>query len=408
MGIPHIEDLTPDELEDVMAGMLRVTSKVDGSFLAFGFDEDFRFYTERKGGQRFYSLDDWSLEGWAVGFRQAHMVLENFMDFHRDIGKAGRYARATSEIIWGTQPNVVEYTYSNSVIIHPGANFNSESFATDVALSQVVTDGVTGWTEQRYVKWRVTTIGVRDWKDFPIKEANTILDWLALPSKVKPYTKRQILGFKFNGKPVGYTKEAWRTTLPLLKEERGRIREAYTHRMGCLRRECLVSLNSNLHYETVDAHTKSEGFVISTVSGRLVKIINREWFKPANDFVHWVRYALIGGRRPARPSFSSRTMTWSKDRKLARLEVLRHRYLDNRDNLKFEWRGDLRVGNLTYSDEIHERVLMLFYDLRQRIENGRAGIQGNHEADLPSRDSTDLELVRESASSPRINLKIPA
>lgn len=409
MGIPHIEDLTPDQLEVItQAKLLRLTSKIDGSFLAFGVDADNQFYTERKGGQRYYHVEDWPMEGWSLGFRQAHVALENFLDALRELGKAGRCSRATCEVILGSQPNVVEYTHDNQIVIHPGANFDSAAMTCVVSLGHMATDGREEWSTRHEIEWNISVLSVRDWKKFPTEEAQFILDWLDLPSRIKPYTMRQVLAFKFNRKPEGYTKEAWKTTLPLLKEERERVREAYAYHMGVLRRKCLVSLNQNISYETVPSHTMSEGYVVSGVDGTLFKIINREWFKPANDFVHWVRYALIGGRRPDRPSFESRTRHWALEKRLDRLEVLRQRYLRRRHELQFKHDAGPRVGDLHYSDEIHDRMLKLFYDLRERMKDGRAGLQRKHAANLPSGDTSDTGVAGRPVVATRSDAKIPA
>ena len=408
MGIPHIEDLTPEELYDAMQGVLRSTSKIDGSFLAFGVDGDDRFYTERKGGQRYYSLDDWPQEGWCIGFRQAHVVLDHYVDYLRLLERIGRYGRATCEVVAGYQPNVVQYAYANGIILHPHKNFDAIPFEASISLNQIKTDGLTAWQERVESKWALQKINVRDWKSFPIKEGQDILEWLDLPSKVKPYSMRTVLAFKFNRRPDGYTKETWKTVQPLLKEERERIREAYAYRMGVLRRKAIQSLKEDIGYQNYHTNTLGEGFVVSTTTGNLFKIVDREWFTPANAFVHWVRYALIGGRRPVRSSFESRTRDWPLDKRLARLEVLRQRYLANYKKLKFTWPDDKRPGSLTYSDEIHERMLMLFYDLRERLKDGRAGIQRKHSANLTDRDSGDIALVGRSLESSRADAEVSA
>lgn len=399
MGIPHFEDLTPADLYEIIKDDLVITSKLDGSFIAFGYDADMRFYTERKSGQRYYSVEEWPLEGWCNGFRQAHVVLENYLErLHVAWNKAGRYARSTCEIIWGHQPNVVEYGAMNRILLHDNSNFSPDPFECNIGVTQLKSDGRKAWTVREDLKWSIQAIRTKKYK-LAKEDIKGLLEWLDRPSIIAPYTRREVLEFKLNRRPTGYTKEAWQTTMPLIKAERELLRDNYFKKMTAIRKEILAYLNSHLYFETITTVTLGEGFVCVGHGGVIFKLINREWFKPANDFVHRARYALIGGRRPARSSFESRTRNWPLDKRLKRLEVLRRRYLVHHHKLKFTYNGGTRLGDLSYSDEIHDRVLMLFYDLRERLKDGRAGVQGEHSANLPGGDSSNITVAGPSVKS---------
>lgn len=394
MGIPHLEDLTPAQLEMVINSPRWLSTKLDGSFIAFGIDIQGRFYTERKNGQRFYDISEWPVEGWSAGFRQAHMVLENFMEVQQAIGEVGRGSYATAEILWGSQPNVVEYTSANNIVIHPGSNFDSRTNRSiKVATEVLKSDGRTAWKELSYREWSVQVQHERK-SSVDFKEIHYILEWLDLPSRVKPYSMRQILDFKLNRRPEGYTQEAWKASVPLIKEERERLREAYRFKLDQLRKELLTEIRTS-SYNTIHTHNLAEGYVFRLENDFRFKLIYREWFGPANHFIHWVRYCLIGGRRPARPSFESRTRYWPLEKRLHRLDVLLDRYLAHHEKMTFRLEGYTSPASVSYSDEIHDRVLVLFYDFRERLKSGRTGVQRKHPTDSTSGDSSNPEVAWE-------------
>ena len=112
----------------------------------------------------------------------------------------------------------------------------------------------------------------------------------------------------------------------------------------------------------------SEGYVITLQNGNMYKILSNEKdFKKANYYSYWLKFNIVGGRRPKKPSFLRRTQNWSTEERLARLEKLRNRYIRNRNRLTRTY-GPYTVS---YSDDLNIRMLAMFNDTKNRIENGR-------------------------------------
>lgn len=386
MGIQHFDDLTPTQFLEAIATMDQFSSKFDGSFLAFGIDLQGRFFTQRKSGQCYYDISEWPEEGWANGFRQAHMVLDAFMDYHQKMNAAGRGSLATCEVINGHQPNVVEHHSSNTIWIHPGSNFEFGNFHVDIAAKVLIPDSAAHIHKviQPY-KWWIRGISQNDIKKYKFDSYDLVKDvkfWLEAPSSVLPYSKRRIIEFNLNTKPAGLTSKAWKNIKFLIKEERSKLREEFQTKLLNIKKKWMLNI-SNLSYRT------SEGVVVTGTSALTFKLVNREWFAEANRFVHWVKYALVGGRRPPRPSFDSRTKDWPIEKKLKRLEILRQRYLKHRHLLKKKINGQV----YEYDSELHERTLLLFHDLKERIKNGRTGIQRINTSYSTSRDTSDAAMA---------------
>ncbi|HEY6436083.1 MAG TPA: hypothetical protein VIY47_05805, partial [Ignavibacteriaceae bacterium] len=78
-GISHIEDLPIDTFINVLENLheYEITEKVDGAEILFGIDER-GFYTSReaKGGNRVYSVEDYSVTFPTTYMRSAHILLE--------------------------------------------------------------------------------------------------------------------------------------------------------------------------------------------------------------------------------------------------------------------------------------------------------------------------------------------
>ena len=376
MGIPHFEDLSISEVERVFSAEKHViTAKLDGSYLAFGIDLEGRFYTERKGGQRYYEEGSWPVEGWANGFRQAHMVLEAYMDLAVQQGQAGRLYHETCEVLYGYQPNTVEYAKRNRLILHnrtslvkTGDYYDAASYFEIRALKLHSADGRSTSFEYPRNEWMVDGNCHLPIRLLEVDKLRPILEWSNGPSAIVPFSRGAILEINLNKRPVEFLPATWRAMVPDIKRERERLRERL--------REQLLELKSQLIAQSWwHAGNKStEGFVVNS-DDFIFKMVNREWFAPVNHFNHRVRYALIGGRRPAKSSFSSRTRSWPMEKRLARLDVLRKRYLRYRSHVFREVYDPLSKTTtlLRYEGEVHERNLLLFHDLRQRILDGRTG-----------------------------------
>jgi hypothetical protein len=119
MSIPHLEDLPPSKLLEVLSQFweYEATEKLDGSQLLFGIDED-GFYTSRetKGGLRIYNVDDYEVSFKNTYIRSAHIALESVLSSLKDAGLTVG-CQVEVEVLYGEFPNVIQYSPDKSFII---------------------------------------------------------------------------------------------------------------------------------------------------------------------------------------------------------------------------------------------------------------------------------------------------
>lgn len=139
MEMIHIEDLKVDEFIDFVRNIYETEAsiKLDGTAaLAFGFDEDGKFYTgfgrdfqDIKPELRRYSTEDWLKQKniFINSAASAHTFLEKHVKTLRKHIKPGENSLA--EVLFGDKPNCIKYDFSgiNYLVI-----LNNDSLADEV------------------------------------------------------------------------------------------------------------------------------------------------------------------------------------------------------------------------------------------------------------------------------------
>jgi hypothetical protein len=394
MGIPHLEDLPLDKLLRVLDEPWVASEKLDGSFMAFGLDEQGNFYTRRKGDQLCYSVEDWPNMPWCNSFRCAHSAAQAFMDAlcDADLGLQAPF-EFEAEILWGRQPNTVTYGHGpDSFIVITGGNNRDyisaallDTFFKDGACVTTTpiwhtTDGVELTQRMHEDRWHCISLDPFQLDTHLSRPVVDLLVWLNKPHKNWEDARiKDILAVNLNRRPEFVPENLWKSAArdvlkAQLKAQREFGRQELVWQLNRIKDAVLYEARRK-HLARTDASKmdasgmgrETEGIVCHSLSGVVFKITPRADFAEANLYSHWVRYALQGGRRPARPSFLSRTKHWPIPQRLARLDVLRRRYLDNKTYLG--------TTNNSYrvwyeSDELNQRTLLLFAELRVRIQDG--------------------------------------
>lgn len=126
--IPHMEDLDALTFYTVLQDFhkYRITEKVDGANIVFGFENDGTFYTSReaKRGKRLYKQSDYQMKPANNSFRAAHTVLEHAIPFLKGVMENGDACEC--EVLYGRQPNAIVYGSNRIVFLRmiPGDNGN--------------------------------------------------------------------------------------------------------------------------------------------------------------------------------------------------------------------------------------------------------------------------------------------
>lgn len=379
MGIAHIEDVSPREMRDALEEHWTISEKLDGSSITCGLDADGIFYSERKGGEKIYHVADWPERPWANAFRQAHVALEMFIDEMKQLGQIESGFEMSCEVINGSTPNTITYTARNVIVItHSPVKFNFERFEvnaiTTVFNSSTGSEIFLSEDRDRWVICANPTNKLNPRYSFqpghPISNgARALRYFLGKQSEITNYSNLELMELKLNKRPDDVAPADWKFEKERFTEAREKARTGYYGLiMGIKRgisREYLEGSISEL------GGMMLEGLVIQTDSGKLFKVVDRPAFTEMNKFTHRVKYWLVGGRRPPKPCFLSRTKDWSKERRLKRLEILRVRYIKNRHNLSLATKLNNRTVWLSYRNDLHQRTLNLFADIREGIINGR-------------------------------------
>lgn len=200
-GIPHLEDLPPEEFISAVRNMSRMiaTEKLDGANLIFGFDSRGRFYTSREakgGGDRFYSVDDYTSRPADNGFKGAHAALQKIAPKLRTIINNGEAVEV--EVLFGRQPNAIVYgsNYIAFLRMIPGDNNempeqNKIKLLRDELIDEAVSvtipvtttfDGLELVSKDMKLVWRFTSTSFIDSKEFEkvdvSKEIDKFEKWL--------------------------------------------------------------------------------------------------------------------------------------------------------------------------------------------------------------------------------------
>jgi hypothetical protein len=378
-SIPHLEDLTAQEIIDVMDLEWTVTEKIDGTFMEMGLDDQ-GFYCRRKGGQPVRDPVDWPSECWANSYRSGHMAGEILIDtlLRNDMIKVGE--KLVVEIVDGRRPNSVVYDFDgytgyliiNSRLGTPGFNacikFNSQRLISH--------DGREISTVDQTESWMVLQTSVHS----PLLSKarlgqqarhtrETLRNLLYRPSMVEGLSNMEILEVSLSRRHPSCPPGQWSEFRKRIQRERSIL--------GRLVRE--ITLNfKDVAFRALAADQPGvlkvlglkEGVVVNTPQ-LVFKIVDRERFSALNLFTHRIKYMVVGGRRPARSSFLSRTRDWPVERRLERLDVLLRRFVDNADRLIMRNSSGVIDHNHQYSGDLYQRTLNMFADTRKRIQHGR-------------------------------------
>lgn len=202
------------------------------------------------------------------------------------------------------------------------------------------------------------------------KKFKKVLDhWFPKESKVEGFTILEVLDISLSKKHPNCGDRNWNELKKLLKAEREELNEVF-QAMTLLFKDTACRVLVHEQPSAIGAGSFKEGVVVNSSQG-LFKIVDRESFSGANRFTHQIKYWIVGGRRPARPSFLSRTKDWPKEKRLARLDVLLQRYHDKHYTMHFTLEAGGRSELLSYSGDLHRRTLNMFSDTRKRIQDGR-------------------------------------
>jgi len=123
-GITHIDDqsLAIEKFIHVLKNLekFEISEKVDGANLWVGLDMLGNLFTSRahKGGEIFYSPDDWSSKFSNTGFKSAHAALEKIKNILKTSGMIeGDIIEL--EILFGDKPNAIPYWPNQIIFLRP-------------------------------------------------------------------------------------------------------------------------------------------------------------------------------------------------------------------------------------------------------------------------------------------------
>lgn len=397
-SIPHFEDMSVQQIYDSLDLEWTVSEKLDGSSLQAGLDEQGQFYSQRKGGQPVYDTDEWPDEVWASTFRRAHAIASCIIEalVIEKIIQPGNWIGF--EIIENELPNSIPYKNFHMnmgdmpdataalVITHTNWTPSKEFYymfskdrtftATSSAITMSSLDGIDGFQTMEDFSWMVSInphIG-SDWVKARLSDSanmlKLILDhWLPLVSNIEGFTHREILEINLSKKHPKAGTRNWNELRKEIGAERTRLKKIFDATVLLFKEAAYrVTVNESGSSPGVDAY--KEGAVVESSVGKF-KLVDRKAYTALNKFTHRVKYAVVGGSRPPKPSFLSRTKDWPVEKRLARLDILLTRYMKWRYLLFYTGTMNGRILRLAYHGALHSRTLGMFYDTRKRIENGR-------------------------------------
>ena len=387
-GIPHFEDLKAQAIYDSLDLVWWPSEKLDGSYFLFGLDEDGRYFCQRKGSQPCYDLSDWPLECWANTYRSGHVIGSMVVDSLIKENLISPGQKIGSEIIHGSQPNTIMYALPDDLtgyLVITAMNFDApkelyqmfnEYYCSAPVLEISSADGINASTIESQQLWKVKINSQISRHLVQARLAphaakfKRVLDhWFPTESKVSGFSIIEVLDLNLSKKHPNCGDRNWNELKKELAQERAELKEVF---------RALVLMFKDTAYRvlvleqqsSISAGSLKEGVVVNSNQG-LFKLVDLEVFQPANRFTHLIKYWLVGGRRPARSCFLSRTRDWPKEKRLKRLDVLLERYKSRRLLLQHNVEIGGRVGLLCYHGQLHQRTLNMFCDTRKRIEDGR-------------------------------------
>lgn len=337
-GIAHIEDLPlKDKLDkdgklvqknfiDRVSELakLRITEKLDGSFLRFGLDADGGLYTTRDGKTLFYKEEDWgetSLETQGmIGFKGAQTALQQQTDIISTVINPGE--AMDIEILFGKQPNAITYGYEgfNHIAFLRAAKGTDASLKLDQSKVETLVkkmknavslvkmnildtdDGITIKKVPTNTKWKFTSAQLIDGKkleDVDIKkELNDLKNFLSKKNEVA-----QKHGFDLTNLDV-----ATINLTSVAKDKRDAIADERQKLNGIILNDFKLTIKAKLLKNFVK-HVKSglgddaEGVVLlDPETDEQVKIVDKDVFTAINTFNQSIRRELKGAVRSTDPN----------------------------------------------------------------------------------------------------------
>lgn len=387
MSIPHLEDLNIEQIIEILELNWTASEKLDGSFVNIGLTEEGEFYTQRKGAPVCFRLEDWPAECWASTYREVHQIAADLIDLflEEDIIEPGDSFGA--EIIDRMVTNTIKYrisnpqlaitTFSSTIVEQKIRDFTCNILKLNNSRWALYShNGVSVSTSTRHNLWNIAPVPsipndlVKSklvWIASHIR--GTLIDLLNQNSAVPGLLVKDCLLLPLNRRPNQVSETEWY----VVKEEVGKLRPIYQEVV-----DSLIASFKDVAFRGLVGDFGSclngrftEGLVGVTRTGLVFKITERKEFARANRFSHIVKYWLVGGRRPARPSFLSRTKDWPAKKRLHRLSALLDRYQKHASELNGYFELNSNTMHLNHYEHLHGRNLALFADTRKRIENGR-------------------------------------
>jgi hypothetical protein len=388
VSIPHFEDLSAQRIYDSLDLQWWVSEKLDGSYLKFGLDDEGFFYTQRKGGSKTYTLEEFPEECWADTYKIGHTVAGMVVEGLRKEGLIGPGQGMGAEILQGCLPNTVPYQmpiHLNGMLVITTIDYDvNDSFFKVMEKFQCSFQHETllsnnGWDIERKVQNQNWLVKINPPHSMPwvqsrlgphAQKLKKVLDrWFPTESNVKGFTILEVLDISLSKKHPNCGDRNWNELKKELMKEREELREVFSS-IVLLFKDIAQRVLIHETPSVIGAGSFKEGVVVATDNG-VFKIVDRQQFSVANQFTHRIKYMIVGGRRPARPSFLSRTKDWPIDKRLARLRQLLDRFESGRHPLHYLMSYGDKSHLYSYSGQLAQRTLNMFRDTRKRIEDGR-------------------------------------
>jgi hypothetical protein len=375
----HLHELPIDTISSIIFETpWLVSQKLDGSFIQAGLDKDGKFYTKGKGKKLYYSVEEWPMKYWANHFRIAHMFIESMFFDTGLINQLQANDFITFEILNGSLQNSIKYPkhyhdvlYITNIELNKDVrNFIFPSVGTvSISTNQVAIKNNKFIIEQKDYQFKM----VRNTSYYQLPDRlmqNNFKNWLDTIVEFHDFTftNQSVLKVHLNKRPEQIPEVIWKEKKTQFIKELKQLRSDKQMELELECRKVLKHIPSNLK-NFVEG---PEGFVI-TAGDQTFKLVDRSYFIPLNNFTHRVKYALVGGRRPEKPCFLSRTAHWSDEQKLNRIRVLKKRFIKYAKLLTYV---DFNTPvYLTYSHpQLYKRTLAIFIELEERFSNGRSSI----------------------------------
>lgn len=423
MSIKHIEDLRVDDFINAIADFSKfvITEKLDGYNLRFGFDNVGLFYIDKR-TKRYYDQESWENIPANNGHRSAHAALAFIEPQLRKVLNNGEAVEA--EILYGRQPNAIVYDQSyisfirvivgdNNCLPDPDRLHDLRKQTTNLTIA---TSTLNVHTEYgRYLKssykctaWKfvpVPTIDITLFNDIGIeanlKSLNSFLHNTQQIWEGYQLSYYKLLTTHLNKIPKEYRKEA--------KEIRNTLNKTITKLHKLPIKEKLLNatvrkITSGLRNTPTEEDFGIEGIVfLDPETQKQFKLVDKEVFTTINNFNFAIRNELKNSSFSSKKRVNGVTLGVDKNdfygkvlkeldlildivgpiddikkrmryrllKTLGSLEHLRCRYIDERKYYSITLKTGKRIK---YTDEIHNRTLITFAEIHDKIANVLEGL----------------------------------